>query len=308
MIRRLPPLNALRAFEASGRHLSFAKAADELGVTPPAISHQVRQLEEFLGVPLFRRMTRQVALTDAGRAALEPMTEGFDRLAEAVALLKERDDSDVLTVSVAPSFAALWLVPRVEQFSAAHPDIDLRIAANMTLSTFTDDGVDAAIRYGRGNYPGLSVVQISQESIAPMCSPDLFEGPHPLTGPEDLAHHTLLHDDSTVSMGPSPDWRLWLRLAGHADIDASRGPRFSFPDHALQAAVQGQGVVLGRLSLAGGELAAGRLVRPFGDALPSEFGYYLVHPDLKPLPPKVAAFREWVLSEVGLIVTDEETS
>ncbi len=307
MARRLPPLNALRAFEASGRHLSFAKAADELGVTPPAISHQVRQLEDHLGVPLFRRMTRQVALTDAGRAALEPMTEAFDRLAEAVALLEERDDSGVLTVSVAPSFAALWLVPRVEQFTAKHPDIDLRIAANMALSDFADDGVDAAIRYGRGNYPGLSVVQLSQESIAPMCSPDLLKGPHPLNGPQDLAHHTLLHDDSTVSLGQSPDWRLWLRLAGHADIDASRGPRFSFPDHALQAAVRGQGVILGRLSLAGDDLAAGRLVRPFGDALPTEFGYYLVHPDAKPLPPKVAAFRAWVLSETGLILADEET-
>ncbi len=308
MIRRLPPLNALRAFEASGRHLSFAKAADELGVTPPAISHQVRQLEDFLGVPLFRRMTRQVALTDAGRAALEPMSDAFDRLAEAVALITERDDAGVLTVSVAPSFAALWLVPRVEKFSTACPDIDLRISANMTLSNFKNDGVDAAIRYGRGNYPGLQVVQLSQESIAPMCSPDLLEGPHPLNGPEDLTHHTLLHDDSTVPLGPSPYWRMWLRLAGHADIDTSRGPRFSYADHALQAAIQGQGVVLGRFSLASAELAAGRLVRPFGDALPTEFGYYLVHPDSKPLPPKVAAFRSWVLSEVGLIVADEQAN
>lgn len=304
MTRRLPPLNALRAFEASGRHLSFAKAADELGVTPPAISHQVRQLEETLGVSLFRRMTRQIALTEAGRAALEPMTDGFDRLAEAVARVRERDDSGVLTVSVAPSFAALWLVPRIEQFSAAHPEIDLRISANLTLSSFTDDGVDAAIRYGRGNYPGLAVVQLSQESIAPMCSPDLLDGPHPLNGPEDLAHHTLLHDDSTVPLGPSPYWRMWLRLAGHPEVDASRGTRFSFADHALQAAIRGQGVVLGRLSLAGDELAAGRLVRPFGDALPTEFGYYLVHPDTRPLPPKVAAFREWVLTEIGLIITD----
>ena len=307
MTRRLPPLNALRAFEASGRHLSFAKAADELGVTPPAISHQVRQLEDYLGIQLFRRMTRKVALTDAGRAALDPMSEAFDRLAEGVALLKESDDTGVLTVSVAPSYAALWLVPRIEQFSAEYPDIDLRISANMTLSDFTNDGVDVAIRYGRGNYPGLSVVQLSQESIAPMCSPDLLDGPHPLDGPEDLAHHTLLHDDSTVPLGPSPYWRMWLRLAGHPNIDASRGPRFSFADHALQAAIQGQGVVLGRLSLAGTELAAGRLVRPFGDALPTEFGYYLVHPDIKPLPPKVAAFRSWVLKEIGLITADGES-
>lgn len=298
MARRLPPLNALRAFEAAARHLSFADAADELAVTPPAVSHQVKQLEDWLGVPLFRRLTRKVVLTEEAKQALPLLSDGFDRLAEAVARLRAQEDTGALTVSVAPSFAARWLVPRVERFQAANPGIDLRISANIATVDFRADDVDVGIRFGRGRYPGLRVDKLMSEAIAPICSPRLLEGEHPLRSPDDLRFHTLLHDDSAVPGSPMPDWRMWLRINGFGHIDSSRGPRFSYADHALQAATDGHGVLLGRLALAQRDIAAGRLVRPFGRELPTEFGYYLVRPDNGPDRPKVAAFRDWVLAEV----------
>jgi LysR family glycine cleavage system transcriptional activator len=297
MIRRLPPLNSLRAFEASARHLSFSRAADELGVTASAISHQIKQLEEILGTALFVRMTRKIILTDAGRRALEPLTEAFDRMADAVELIAAQGKSGVLTVSAAPSFAGLWLVPRVEAFQAAHPEIDLRISANMQLVDFRRDEVDVAVRYGRGEYPDMNVDPLFPERLAPMCAPSLLEGPHPLMAPEDLRHHALIHDDSTAGMGLVADWRMWLRMAGCPQVESDRGARFSYADHALQAAMQGDGVVLGRLSLAGSHLEAGRLVRPFGNAVETDFGYFLVRPKTLPDPAKVTAFRDWILAE-----------
>ncbi len=299
MSRRLPPLNALRAFEASARNLSFARAADELGVTPPAVSHQIKQLEDYLGTVLFRRLTRQVRLTEAGQLLLPKLTEGFDTVAAAVFELRSREESGPLTVSVAPSFAAKWLVPKSERFRSAHPDIDLRISANIAMVDFHRDEVDLAIRFGRGDYPGLKVDELFSDSMTPLCSPRLLDGPNPLRDPADLAHHTLLHDDSINPIGPAPDWRMWLRLADLEHIDFERGPRFSYADHALQAAVDGHGVVLGRLSIAGADLEAGSLVRPFGRELPTEFGYFLVRPVTEPEPPRVAAFRNWILQEVG---------
>ncbi len=302
MARQLPPLNALRAFEASARHLSFARAAEELGVTASAISHQIKLLEDILGTALFVRMTRKIALTEAGRTCLPLLSEAFDRMEEAVALLRRQEESGALTVSTAPSFAGKWLVPRVEKFRAAHPDIDLRISANMSVVDFRTGEVDLAIRFGRGGYRDLAVDKLFSEAIAPLCSPQLATGDHPLNSPADLAHHILLHDDSTSHggiAGAGTDWRMWLNLAGHEEIDASRGPRFSYADHALSAAIDGQGVVLGRLSLARNDLAAGRLVQPFGQELPTEFGYYLLRPDRGSDPPKVSAFRDWILDEVG---------
>ncbi|MEC9369503.1 MAG: transcriptional regulator GcvA [Pseudomonadota bacterium] len=300
MSRRLPPLNALRAFEAAGRHLSFAKAADELAVTPPAVSHQVKQLEDWLGIALFRRMTRKVALTEEGRAALPLLSDAFDRLSDAVERVRAREETGALTVSVAPSFAARWLVPRVERFREAHPDIDLRISANIDIVDFRAGDVDVAIRFGRGGYARLKVDKLLSEAIAPLCSPRLLQGKHPLRSPGDLVHHTLLHDDSLVPGSAIPDWRMWLRINGFEKIDASRGPRFSYSDHALQAAVDGHGVLLGRLALAQTDLNAGRLIRPFGREIPTEFGYYLVRPDAGPDRPRVAAFRDWILAEARL--------
>lgn len=290
-------LNALRAFEAAARHLSFTKAAGELGVTPAAVSHQIRQLEDYLGIPLFRRKTRAVLLTEAGQACLPTLREGFDRLAEAVSILQAVDRAGILNVSVAPSFAGKWLLPRIEGFTARHPEIDVRIAANVALADFRADQVDVAIRFGGGAYPGLATDKLFSESVTPMCSPALLVGDRTLRSPADLKHHTLVHDDSAYVIGPTPDWRMWLKLFGVVDVDAGRGLRFSHAEHALQAAIDGLGVVLGRRSLAGADLAAGRLVRPFALSLPIEFAYYLVRPAWGDERPKVAAFRDWILAE-----------
>jgi LysR family glycine cleavage system transcriptional activator len=297
MNRRLPPLNALRAFEASARHLSFARAADELGVTASAISHQVKQLEEILGTALFVRMTRKIALTEPARSCLPLLTEAFDQMAEAVARFGGENRSRVLTVSVGPSFAAKWLVPNIESFSKKHPDIDVRISANHDLVDFRSDDVDIAIRFGAGNYPGLKIETLFMEQYAPLCSPELLTGPHALRDPADLVHHVLLHDDSAHLDGPGPDWRMWLKLMDIDKIASDRGPRFSYGDHALQAAIEGQGVLLGRLCLAQADIEAGRLVSPFSKSLPANLGYFLVRPKGRRDRNIVAAFRDWILKE-----------
>jgi LysR family glycine cleavage system transcriptional activator len=227
MARNLPPLNSLRAFEAAARHLSFTKAAEELHVTPAAISHQIKALEEQLGVPLFRRLTRALRLTEAGQAALPPMRDGFDRLADAVDLLRAHEESGAITVSLDPSFAAKWLVPRLDRFRAAHPDLDLRLDATDKLADFQRDNVDLAIRYGGGNYPGLEVERLLSEEIFPVCSPKLLEGSAPLAQPGDLRHHTLIHLEWDSEDVTAPTWRMWLLAAGIHDIDFTRGPVFS---------------------------------------------------------------------------------
>ncbi len=234
MARALPPLNSLRAFEAAARHLSFTKAAEELNVTPAAISHQIKALEEFLGVVLFRRLTRALRLTDAGQAAFPKVREGFDNLAEAVEILRAEEEGKVLTVSVSPSFGAKWLVPRLDRFRAAHPDLDIRIDATDRLADFQGDNVDVALRYGMGNYPSLLVDKLFGAEMVPVCSPDLLDGTQPLRRPLDLVHHTLLHLDWTLEEQTSPSWRMWLLAAGVSEVDATRGPRFSRNGAGLQ--------------------------------------------------------------------------
>lgn len=298
-MRRIPPLNALRAFEASGRLLSFAKAAEELGVTPAAVSHQVRALEEHLGAPLFVRLTRRVALTPVGQTLLPGLSEGFDALAAAVGRIRSVEQTGRLAVSVAPSFAAKWLVPRIERFNSANPDIDLLISPSQSLTGFASDEIDVAIRFGEGTYPGLHVEPLFAEALTPMCSPSLCAGSPPLSVPDDLRHHLLIHDDSNYLMGPVPDWDMWLRMAGVEPFDTGRGPHFRYVEHALQAAMDGVGVVLGRRSLAAADIAAGRLVCPFELTLPTDFGYFLVCPENDIARPKVAAFRDWVFAEIA---------
>ena len=301
MARSLPPLNSLRAFEAAARHLSFTKAAEELSVTPAAISHQIKALEEFLGVVLFRRLTRALRLTDAGQAAFPKVREGFDKLAEAVEILRAEEESKVLTVSVSPSFGAKWLVPRLDRFRAAHPDFDIRIDATDRLADFQGDNVDVALRYGKGNYPGLLVDKLFGVEMVPVCSPELLDGPQPLQQPQDLAHHTLLHLDWILEEQTSPSWRMWLLAAGVSEVDATRGPRFSMESMMVQAAIEGQGVALAMTVLVGGDLAAGRLVMPFDLSVcdPLNFAFYVVSPTRTAEVPKVAAFRTWVLSEAA---------
>jgi LysR family glycine cleavage system transcriptional activator len=299
MARRLPPLNSLRAFEAAARHLSFKEAADELGVTPAAISQQVRALEEQCGRALFRRLTRALELTEAGRAALPLLTEGLDRLADGAEAMRSTGPSRVITVSTAPSFAAKWLLPRLEGFRARHPDYDVRLDATDALADFSRGGVDLAIRYGRGRYPGLVAECLMGETSFPVCAPALLERGPPLQTPEDLRNHTLLHIDWKMEHDSAPNWRMWLRAAGVRAGFAERGPRFSNDSLAVQAAVEGQGVALAGEALAGGDLAAGRLVRPFPQeiAQATAFCYYLVHPPGREEDARVSAFRDWLLEE-----------
>jgi LysR family glycine cleavage system transcriptional activator len=275
MSRRIAPLNALRAFEAAARHLSFTKAARELNVTPAAVSHQVKALEDFFGLPLFRRMTRALLLTDAGQLALPALREGFDRLAEASERLRVHQGRNELTISSAPSFAAKWLVPRLDRFRAAHPGIELRIDASDELIDFARDGVDLGLRFGAGDYPGLRTVRLFGEETFPVCAPSLLAGAASLREPGDLSGFTLLHVDWASQDDTWPNWRMWLLAAGARDVDASRGPRFSMGGMAVQAAVEGQGVALASSVLVADDLAAGRLVKPFELSLcaPVDFAY-----------------------------------
>ena len=292
-MRRLPPLNALRAFEAAARHLSFTKAAGELHVTQAAVSHQIKALEEWLGLTLFKRQNRATLLTDAGQAYLPALREAFDRIHDATAKLKERDKGGALTVGTFTSFAAKWLVPRFGRFAAAHPDIEVRLAINDTFADFGGDSLDIAIRYSRGDWRGLHTQRLMTEVVFVVCSPRLLEGPEPLRCPEDLAHHTLLHDDLPE------DWDTWLEAAGVGTVKARRELGFNHSEMVLQAAIDGLGVALGRSVLVADDLATGRLVKPFDLELPTQSAYYLVCPEGTQDRPKVKAFRDWVMSEVA---------
>ncbi len=297
---RLPSLNALRAFEAVARHLNLTRAAEELHVTPAAVSHQVKALEEDLGVPLLRRVRREFFLTDAAQAGLPALREAFDLLGDAVERMRSELPDRLLTISVLPSFAVSWLVPRLSRFKAQHPEIDVRLDTNDRVVDLRREGIDLGIRFGAGDYPGLEVDRLLDEEIFPVCSPSLLEGPQPLKTPEDLRHHSLLHVDWTPFMKETGDWKLWLMAAGLDEVvDVSRGPRFSHTNLALQAAVHGQGVVIGSQALAADDLAAGRLVRPFGMSVQLNFCYFVVTTPATARLPKVAAFKDWLLREAA---------
>jgi LysR family glycine cleavage system transcriptional activator len=293
--RRQLPLNGLRAFEAAARHLSFTQAADELGVTQAAISHQIRGLEDTLGLALFRRLNRGLLLTDAGQTLLPAVRAALDGLAAALDRLRRPEPGGSLTVSVMPSFAVKWLVPRLSRFHQAHPDIDLRISANERLVDFARDAIDVAVRFGRGNWPGVAIERIAGESVAPLCTPALAAA---LARPADLASMTLLHEEMRP-LGTFPDWATWLAAARVTGVDAGRGPRFSHTHLMLQAAIDGHGIALGQTLLAYDDLAAGRLVEPFRLRLPTGLAYHLVTPPVAAEPVKIKAFRAWVLAEMA---------
>ncbi|MGH7102844.1 MAG: transcriptional regulator GcvA [Acetobacteraceae bacterium] len=292
MARRLPPLKTLPDFEAAARHLSFSKAADELNVTHGAVSRQVKSLEDYLGVRLFRRLNRALRLTDEGQAYARAVREILDSLAEATRRLPTPKEAGRLTVSTTYSFTSGWLVPRLGRFRALHPDIDVRLQADDRAVDFARDNVDLAIRYGRGNYAGLAAERLMGDDYAPIGSPALLKGKHPLKKPADLCHHVLLHDEGT-----EVDWRMWLMAAGVEGVDASRGPIFSHSPMVIQAAIRGEGVALGRQVLIEDEVASGRLVRLFDLRLKAEMAYYVVCPLPSLNQPKVRAFRDWLLAE-----------
>jgi LysR family glycine cleavage system transcriptional activator len=294
--RRLPPLNALRAFEAAARHLNFSRAADELSVTPGAVSQQIQNLEDYVGVALFKRTPKGLLLTDPAQIALPALREAFDRLADAASMLTAAVDGRRLTVSVAPSFAAKWLVPRLGLFETLHPQVDVWVSAGMELADFNSGEVDLAIRYGAGRYPGLEVVRLMPETVAPVASPELLER-QPLNEPSDLAHHMLLHDGSPDADDSCPDWTMWLAARGVKGVDGSRGPRFNQSSLVIEAAVGGRGVALAKRALAQADLEARRLVSPFQITTAVDFAYYAVYPKAKGRLPQVKAFVSWLVAE-----------
>ena len=295
MTARLPSLNGLRAFEAAARHLSFTVAASELNVTQTAVSHQIRRLEEELGVRLFVRQNRALALTPEAKDYLPGVRAAFNDLRLATDRLLRRDEDHVLTVSTLASLAAKWLLPRLATFQESHPGIDVRITTSPGLVDFRNGDVDAAIRYGRGHWPGTRADWLTADELFPVCSPALLEGDKPLRCPEDLAHYTLLHS----SGGYDDDWRLWLTAAGlPSNISKQPGLTFDLIFLTLQAAIDGSGVAMGRTSYVEADIAKGRLVVPFKVTLPADAGFYLVTPEAKADPPKLGAFRQWLKASV----------
>ena len=313
MIYRLPPLNALRVFEAAARHLSFKEAANELHITQAAVSHQVKSLEEYLGVPLFRRARRGVQLTEAARACLPKLREGFDALAAAVELIRERGGEAELAITAPPVFTARWLMPRLADFSRREPRIELRVfgSSKMVDAGALDSGAlvgdldlrtessEVQIHLGAGSYPGHRADRLFGVSMAAVASPALVKGKPPLKAPEDLAHQTLLHDDAMEIVAGGNAWRRWLEAAGVAErVDASRGPRFSSNILSLEAASQQLGVALALRPLVDADLASGRLCAPFEIEVKPQSAYYLVCPEVIAERPAVAAFRNWLLGQV----------
>lgn len=300
MSDRLPPLTALRAFDAAARHMSFSRAAAELNVTPAALSFQIKSLEEHLAAPLFRRLNRAVELTDAGKALAPGASDGFTALASAWRAAKRTVDQTSLTITAGPAFTAKWLAPRLFKFAIANPEIELRFSASLRLMDFSRDDVDVAIRFGMPKEePGLFSQPIIREWVTPMMTPELA-AKYP--NPTDLARAPLLHQDDIQFLKPSLDWPAWFRAAGLPPRFAA-GARFSHADHALDAAASGGGVVLGRISLAQKDLKEGRLMMPYKIGLSTAAGYRFVCPEGADVRPQVQAFREWI--EVETATLDE---
>ena len=295
MSSRLPPLTALRAFEAAARHLSFARAAEELGVTPAALSFQIKSLEQHLGHPVFRRLNRAVELTEAGRALAPGLTDGFGLLGAAWRAALRATDTTTLTVTAGPAFTAKWLAPRLFDFAQSHPEIELRFAASLKIVDFERDAVDIAIRFGFGAGPGLYARQILSDWVAPMMSPALAAR---IRTPADLATATLLHQDDLSALMPDLGWSAWFALAGLGEAPRA-GPRFSQADHALDAAIAGAGVALGRITLAERDLREGRLVMPFALSLTTEAQYRVVCVAGQETRPQLRAFLDWISAETA---------
>lgn len=305
---RLPPLNAVRAFESAARHLSFTKAAEELQVTPGAISQQIRLLEEYVGTTMFRRTGRSVLLTDAGQAALPILREAFEKLSEATRIMKEPQRKGKVMISVAPSLAVKWLAPRLDRFQIGHPDIDVWMSSDMNLVEFSGGQADMAIRYGGGNYDGLQAEKLMDETVLPVCSPELLKGSYPIKTPKDLLKHTLLHDMSPDHDPSCPDWVSWLTARGVAIPQSEktgsgslRGPRFNQGSLAIEAAAAGRGVALAKRAIAEADLASGRLIAPFADgSVQIDFSYWIVWPRGRTQSEELQTFKKWLRSEASM--------
>lgn len=298
-MRSLPPLNALHAFEVAARHLSFQRAAEELDVTPTAISHQVRALEDYLGIPLFRRRPRPLALTEAGQFLYPLMRDQFDAIAEAIGRLQQKSSSTELTVSVINVFATKWLVPRLAEFQRTHPEIDLRLQTSDEVVNLQTRTVDLAIRYGKGTYPGLMVCKLMSDVFVPVCNPQSLKGKHPLKEPGDLIHHPLLHFEWMNYGAEAPSWKNWLDLANVKQVDPNRGARFNDESLAIQAAISGQGLALCSSIHVADDVAMGFLVKPFEVTLDG-FHYSAVYLQNHPKEHLILEFIDWLVQQALL--------
>lgn len=307
--QHLPPLTALRTFEAVARLKSFTKAANELYVTRAAVSHQIKNLEDYLGFQLIKRETRSISLTPAAEAALPKLREGFNNLSDAVHLMSSHQSNENLNVWMAPSFAAKWLVPRLHSFSLKYPEIDMQISGSSGLvdqaengnvsmeDMFRSNDVDVVVRFGSGDYPGCKVHKLFSVNAIPLCSPALLnDSDKPLNTPEDLKHHTLLHDNTDYK--GRPEWKKWLEHAGVKGVKVDRGLRFNHISMAMDAAIDGQGVLMGIEILARSDIEAGRLCQPFNLSSPLKRSYYVIQPEsVDSNQHAVDAFIEWILEE-----------
>ena len=290
---RLPPLNALKAFEAAARHESFTRAAEELCVTQGAVSHQVKALEAELAIKLFNRERQRLIITEAGRDYLTVVRDALDRIAIGTERLLQRQNAGVLTVSTSPDFAAKWLVHRLGHFAEAHAEIDLRISATLHHVDFAREEVDLAVRHGDGNWPGLDTVRLSSEQLFAVCSPKLLSGRQRLSKPADILKFPLIHMDSRT------DWNNWLQEAGLDEAGVTHGPVLNRASMVIDAAINGQGVALARTTLAAWDLINGRLMRPFPLSLPLSKTYWIICPKATASLPKIMTFREWLLTEAS---------
>lgn len=294
MARPLPSPIALRAFEVAARHLSFTRAAQELNVTQAAVSHQIKALESDLGTPLFRRLTRSLSLTEEGRALFAVVGDAFERITAVAEKLRAGAGGDTLTVSLGPYFAAAWLSPRIGRFWRRHPDIRLHLHHTIEPVDFSASAIDLAVDWGDGSWPGLESDLLMRVRATPVCSPALLDGPQPLRTPDDLRHHTLLHEAGHEG------WPLWLAAAGATMVDAEAGPVIDDHNVVIHAAMEGQGVALGEASFIAQDVAAGRLARPFDLAVDIDAAYYIVYPPGALAQRRVRAFRDWLLEEAGI--------
>jgi LysR family transcriptional regulator, glycine cleavage system transcriptional activator len=291
----LPPLTALRAFDAAARHMSFARAADELNVTPAALSFQIKSLEEHLGAPLFRRLNRAVELTDAGRALAPDAKNAFETLTAGWRAAQRAQDQQILNVTAGPAFTAKWLAPRLFEFAQCHPEIELRFSATLRMTDFARDEIDVAIRFGQGPDRGLYSVPLADEWVVPVMTPAIAARYPTL---ERLAEAVLITDSSIDFVRPKVDWQTWFEAMG-IQVTPHYGPRFSQADHALDAAIAGVGVALGRRALVIKDLAEGRLVAPFPFAMPTGGRFRFLCREGAETRPQIAAFKNWILQEIA---------
>ena len=309
-MHRLPPLNALKAFEVAGRHMSFSRAAEELHVTPAAISHQIKALETDLGVKLFHRLNRSLQLTEAGQACLPGLRSAFETMVSAVGRVRDKEDWNVLTISAPPAFGARWLVPRIVDFRTANPQIQVRIDPAIRSMDPVRDSVDVAIEFSQGHYSGRSVQRPAQrlfgQDVFPVCSPELLDGKNPLTTPDDLRGHTLIHFDAPMDDPGWPNWETWLRANNVDRLDPNKGPHFTSPNFTTQALLAGHGVALMAELVVESELATGTLVKPFDISYPGDLSYWALATSVDSEDDPVTLFWNWLTREASRYVREKQ--